>query len=533
MKNEMNAFVTKSKKKCESLRLSKDMLYSKRIIEGQELEKKLENNRELIIAAIPFIDQLYKFVKGSNFFTILTDADGCILNVIGDEEILDRAFKFKMIPGAYMNDENIGTNAMSIVINECKPVQIMGQDHFIKAYHRWTCSAAPIKDSNGNLLGVIDLTGYTENVHPHTLGMVVAAAFSIEKLVSSKISRKERKMHDKISDCKAVYTFDKIIGSDEKFVETINYAKKISNSKSTILISGDSGTGKEVFAQSIHNYSDRQDRPFVAVNCGAIPRNLIESELFGYEEGAFTGSKKGGSEGKFQCADGGTIFLDEIGEMPLDLQVRFLRVIEEGVVTKIGGVKPIPVNVRIIAATNKDLKNEAETGSFRKDLFYRLNVLPVYLMPLRKRKSDIVLLLNYYINKISKKLDKKIIVLKDSEIRRLVDYNWPGNIRELQNIVELMVNTGEFPENIIDFGSEMEVSTGNITIQNENCDLRDLEKQYIIKALTQCGYNISKTAKKLGVVRNTLYKKIKEYSIDCSNKSQCSKNAHIIKRNVV
>lgn len=533
LKDEMKAFVTKSKKKCESLGLGKDLLYSKKIIEGQELEKHLENNRELIIAAIPFIDQLYKFVKGSNFFTILTDADGCILNVIGDEEILDTAFKFKMIPGAYMNDENIGTNAMGIVINECKPVQIMGQDHFIKAYHRWTCSAAPIKDSNGNLIGVIDLTGHTENVHPHTLGMVVAAAFSIEKLISNKVSRKERKMQNKISDCKAVYTFDKIIGSDEKFVDTINYAKKISNSKSTILISGDSGTGKEVFAQSIHNYSDRQDRPFVAVNCGAIPRNLIESELFGYEEGAFTGSKKGGSEGKFQSADGGTIFLDEIGEMPLDLQVRFLRVIEEGVVTKVGGVKPIPVNVRIIAATNKDLKNEAETGTFRKDLFYRLNVLPVYLMPLGKRKADIVLLLNYYINKISKKLDKKEIVLNDSEVKRLVNYNWPGNIRELQNIVELMVNTGEFPENIIDFGVEMEITSDNIIVPNENCDLRDLERQYIIKALTQCEYNISKTAKKLGVVRNTLYKKIKEYSIDCSKKSQCSQNEQIISRNIV
>ncbi|MGE5628958.1 MAG: sigma-54-dependent Fis family transcriptional regulator [Solirubrobacterales bacterium] len=528
----MKAYVEKSKNKCEMLGLDKTMIYSRKIIKGRELEGNLENNKDLIIAALPFIDQLYSFVKGSSFFTILTDAEGCILNVIGDEKILSEAFMFKMIPGAYMNDENIGTNAMSIVINEGQPVQIEGKDHFIEAYNKWTCSAAPIKDADGKLIGVIDLTGYTENVHPHTLGMVVAAAFSIEKLIADKSTGKTRKMYDKLSDCKAVYTFNKIIGSDEKFLDTINYSKKVSRSKSTILITGESGTGKEVFAQSIHNYSDRNEMPFVAVNCGAIPRNLIESELFGYEDGAFTGSKKGGADGKFQCADGGSIFLDEIGEMPIDMQVRLLRVIEEGVVTKVGGVKQIPVNVRIIAATNKDLKAEAEAGKFRKDLYYRLNVLPIYLIPLRERKGDIVLLLNYYINKISKKLGKSPVVLKDTEIRTLVSYDWPGNIRELQNIVELIINTGTFPEHMFkkEFAeTSEEFQSGN----NEIVDLQTLERQYIIKALIQCDYNISKTAKKLGVVRNTLYKKIKEYSIECSNLERCSKNDQLSNKNVV
>lgn len=514
------------------LGLDKSMVYSRKILQGRELEENLEGSRELIISALPFIDQLYSFVKGSGFFTILTDAKGCILNVVGDEEILNEAFKFKMIPGAYMNDENIGTNAMAIVLNESEPVQIEGKDHYIEAYQRWTCSAAPIMDDEGKLLGVIDLTGYTENVHPHTLGMVVAAAFSIEKLIASKSTGKTRKMHDRIADCKAVYTFNKIIGSDEKFLETINYSKKVSGSKSTILITGESGTGKEVFAQSIHNYSDRSDEPFVAVNCGAIPRNLIESELFGYEEGAFTGSKKGGCDGKFQSADGGTIFLDEIGEMPIDMQVRLLRVIEEGVVTKVGGVKPIPVNVRIIAATNKDLKNEAEHGSFRKDLYYRLNVLPVYLIPLRERRGDIILLLNYYINRISKKLGKNPIVLKDSEIRRLVNYDWPGNIRELQNIVELIINTGSFPDGIFQEEAVEAELTAKVD-SGEILNLHEIERQYIIKALIQCDYNISQTAKKLGVVRNTLYKKIKEYDIDCSNLEQCAQNEQFSQRNVV
>jgi transcriptional regulator of acetoin/glycerol metabolism len=335
MEKNIRKMVEKSQKLCDEMGLSRDMVFSRKIIDGGELEDELEKSRDLILAAIPFIDQLYKFVKGSDFFIILTDAEGCILNIVGDEKILEEAFRYKMIPGAYMDDDNIGTNAMGIVINERIPVQILGDDQFIKAYHKWTCSAAPIMDPIGNLMGVINLTGYTQDVHPHTLGMVVASAFSIEHLITESAVRRRRKMHDRISSCRAVYTFEKILSEEPKFLGTIEYAKRISGSKSTILITGETGTGKEVFAQFIHNYSDRADKNFVAVNCGAIPANLIESELFGYVEGAFTGAKKGGSEGKFQTADGGTIFLDEIGEMPLEMQVRLLRVIEEGVVTRV------------------------------------------------------------------------------------------------------------------------------------------------------------------------------------------------------
>lgn len=515
MENNIKKMVEKSQKRCEDMGLSRDMVFSRKIIEGSELEDELEKSRDLILAAIPFIDQLYKIVKGSDFFIILTDSRGCILNIVGDEKILNDAFRFKMIPGAYMDDASIGTNAMGIVINEVIPVQILGDDHFIKAYHKWTCSAAPIIDPNGNLMGVINLTGYTQDVHPHTLGMVVAAAFSIEHIIAESAVRRRRKMHDRISSCRAVYTFDKIVSEDQKFLDTIEYAKKISSSKSTILITGETGTGKEVFAQSIHNYSDRADKNFVAVNCGAIPSNLIESELFGYEEGAFTGAKKGGSEGKFQSADGGTIFLDEIGEMPLEMQVRLLRVIEEGVVTRVGGTKPIPVDVRIIAATNRELASAVESGRFRKDLFYRLNVLPVYLIPLRERKGDIILLLDFYMNKISKKLGKNRYAFGEDEISKLVNYSWPGNIRELQNVVELVINTGKLPPEIMG-AHPQEGHVAKITEKEQVYDLHAIEKDYIIKALEECGYNISRTAKKLGMARNTLYKKIRDNAINCS-----------------
>ncbi len=515
MEKDIKKMVDKSQKRCEDMGLSRDMVFSRKIIEGSELEDELEKSRDLILAAIPFIDQLYKFVKGSYFFIILTDARGCILNIVGDEKILEDAFSYKMIPGAYMDDASIGTNAMGLVISEKIPVQISGDDHFIKAYHRWTCSAAPIIDPGGSLMGVINLTGYTQDVHPHTLGMVVASAFSIEHIIAESAVRKRRKMHDRISSCRAVYTFDKIVSEDAKFLDTIEYAKRIAASKSTILITGETGTGKEVFAQSIHNHSDRSDKHFVAVNCGAIPSNLIESELFGYEEGAFTGAKKGGTEGKFQSADGGTIFLDEIGEMPLDMQVRLLRVIEEGVVTRVGGSMPIPVDVRIIAATNRELANAVEVGKFRKDLFYRLNVLPVYLIPLRERRGDIMLLIEFYMNKISKKLGKSRISFEEDEISKLVSYSWPGNIRELQNVVELVINAGRLPAEI---QGARQVPFHAVKNQKEEQlhDLQAIEKQYIVKTLEECGYNISKTAKKLGMARNTLYKKIRDNSIQCS-----------------
>ena len=235
--------------------------------------------------------------------------------------------------------------------------------------------------------------------------------------------KKVRKTANKIMGRQAIYTFDKIIGENRDFVKIIEFAKQISDSRSTILILGESGTGKEVFAQSIHNHGNRRDEAFVALNCGAIPKNLIESELFGYEEGAFTGAKKSGHPGKFEVADGGTIFLDEIGEMPLDMQTRLLRVIEEGVVSRIGSTKEIVVDVRIISASNKNLVEEVNKESFRKDLFYRLNVLPLYLPPLRERRDDIPLLLDYFMERISKRINKRKMELPEEYLEELISYN--------------------------------------------------------------------------------------------------------------
>ena len=499
--DEYEALIRESHERCKNLGLDKRQIYSQKIISDASLQKILVKNRNMIMTALPFIEELIKFTKGSDFFAFLTDNEGCILSALGDEKILSEAFSLNMIPGAYMNEESVGTNAMSYVIKTGSPVQLTGEDHYIDAYKRWTCSAAPIKDNQGNIIGVIDLTGYTKNVHPHTLGIVVAIAKAIEEVMSCRVQKNYAFNTHK-------YNFDNIIGEDDDFIKIVEYAKKISDSISTVLIVGESGTGKELFAQSIHNYSSRNNSPLIAINCGAIPEQLIESELFGYEDGAFTGAKKGGNPGKFELADGGTILLDEIGEMPLDMQVKFLRVLEEGFVTRLGGKKPIPVDVRIIASTNKDLEEEVASGMFRNDLYYRLNVLPLYVPPLRERKGDIRILTDYFMNKISKDLNKNKINIDDENFLLMEKYDWPGNIRELQNIVELIINTEGFPTN---YFTKREKNMHEIN--KESLDIESVEKEHLIKVIKRCNGNITHSADILGIRRNTLYSKIKKYNI--------------------
>ncbi len=633
------AYITESHKRCDAIGISVDQVFSQRILTEKELFNRLDTCKELIQDAEPFLNQLYNFVKGTNFFVLLTDENGCILSIFGDESILTQAFSYKMMPGAYMDELSIGTNAMGTAIVEGFPVQVSGNEHYIKAYHRWTCSAAPIRSVDGKLIGVLDLTGYSELVHPHTLGMVVAAANAIERmleikvvndqltlskvytdtiidsitagiltadlegniktankhiplmfgygvselkdtkvwelfqgwdtvvesagvnrhfideevLVNSKCNKirfnlsaypikdknkklsdlilvfkevkKVRKLANHIMGRRAVYTFDKIIGQNPHFCNVLDFAKKVSDSRSTILIMGESGTGKELFAQAIHNHSNRRDEVFIALNCGAMPRTLIEAELFGYEEGAYTGAKTTGNPGKFEIADGGTIFLDEIGEMPLDMQTQLLRVIEEGTVSRIGGSKEIIVDVRIIAASNRNLEEEVKKGNFRKDLYYRLNVLPLRLPALRERKEDIGLLVDYFNTRLSKRLNKKPYLFSDLERQQLLSYDWPGNIRELENFVELIINTESMP-NLSGQGDGKATSRRTSDISGvesiEKITLAEVQKRHVIQTLQCFCGNISLSAKSLGVARNTLYRTIAVHGIDCSVFEQCS-----------
>lgn len=247
----------------------------------------------------------------------------------------------------------------------------------------------------------------------------------------------ELRRREKIKENQAKYTFEDMVGSCSSIVKNIKLAKKVAKTNSTVLIQGETGTGKEVLAQAIHNESERRDYPFVAINFAAIPENLIESELFGYEDGAFTGARKGGKEGLFKKAHKGTIFLDEIGDASLYLQSRLLRVLQEREITPVGSTETIPIDIRVIAATNKELLQEVKLKNFREDLYYRLNVMPMYSIPLRERKTDIKLLLQYYLYKIAKGENLEEFFTKEA-IELLINYNWPGNIRELVNVVEYL-----------------------------------------------------------------------------------------------
>lgn len=318
----------------------------------------------------------------------------------------------------------------------------------------------------------------------------------------------------------ANYSFDNIIGISKKALEVKRICKLLSKTDSTVLIVGESGTGKELHASAIHNASKRSSGPFIKINCGAIPSNLIESELFGYDEGAFTGAKKGGKKGKFELADGGTIFLDEIGEMPLDMQVRLLRVIQEKEVERVGGNTLRKIDIRIIAATNIDLEEAVEQGKFRRDLYYRLNVMKVEIPPLRERKEDIELLADSLRVKVASKLGIYVEGISKKAIDILKSYNWPGNIRELENVIERAINLLE-SESLIIEPKHLPKSIVKNKYKNTFRDERKLseiiesvEKRSIERCLKENKWNKNKTAKLLGISRASLYKKIEKYNIE-------------------
>lgn len=306
------------------------------------------------------------------------------------------------------------------------------------------------------------------------------------------------------------YSFGSIIGESASIQEAIALARKVAATDATVLLLGETGTGKEVFAQAIHHNSDRRNKTFVAVNCSAFSKELLESELFGHKAGAFTGAVKD-KKGLFEEANGGTLFLDEIGEMPAELQAKLLRVLEAGEFIKVGDTKTIKVNVRIIAATNRNLPTEIEAGHFRSDLFYRLAVFQVTLPALRERMKDIPSLALHFAIIFAGKTNKAIPVLQKEYIAALQQYEWPGNIRELKNVIERSV--------ILENSNELTTATLPFTMQHPadhkttSFELAEVEKQHIRKVLQHTAGNKTEAARLLGIGLTTLYRKIEEYKI--------------------
>ncbi|MFA5527040.1 MAG: sigma 54-interacting transcriptional regulator [Peptostreptococcales bacterium] len=317
-------------------------------------------------------------------------------------------------------------------------------------------------------------------------------------------------------------TFDDIIGQSQTIIKIKKQALSTAGGKSTVLITGESGTGKGMFAKSIHYAGSRAKNAFVTVNCGAIPENLLESELFGYERGAFTGASEKGKMGKFELADAGTIFLDEIGDMPLHLQVKLLHVIQNKAFERVGGNRTICVDVRILAATNKNLEAMIRDGRFREDLYYRLSVIPLVIPPLRDREEDIFLLMKFFLEKYSSLLNKNVTSFTNEVIEVYKDYSWPGNVRELENAIEFGVNMTscheisreDVPLKILKKSKKLDVGMGlNLTLSEQ---LKIFERKIILKKLEE--YGNSQKAKKqiaddLGISRATLYRKLAELGI--------------------
>ncbi|MBA1334220.1 MAG: Response regulator of zinc sigma-54-dependent two-component system [Firmicutes bacterium] len=312
---------------------------------------------------------------------------------------------------------------------------------------------------------------------------------------------------------------DVIVGNNRDMLRVMQLAIKASGVSSNVLIQGESGTGKEVFARYIHRHSDRRDKPFVVVNCAAIPEHLLESELFGYEEGAFTGAKKGGRRGLFELADGGTIFLDEIGDMHIALQPKVLRVLQNGEIMRIGGTSVRHADVRVIAATNKNLKNLVETNRFREDLYYRLRVILIQLQPLRERKEDLHIFIKSITRKTCERLKKEVLDIAPAAMRVLMNYDYPGNVREMENIIEQSVVMDE--DSIIDVDDLPRYLTGdgkeednlNLFFADRFPTLEEIEREVLTKAVSRYK-NKTDIAKALNISRATLYRKLDKYDLD-------------------
>ena len=392
--------------------------------------------------------------------------------------------------------------------------------------HRETCKelaslAYPIFEDS-KVVGVISIIAFREeqrNKFIQNQGQLEEFLKYMSILLESKLYTDKAK--DRLEQqLKVVYGSKQgweFIGNSKKMKDAILMGQKVATTNSTVFIRGESGTGKEIMAKMIHDCSSRRDKLMISINCAAIPETLVESELFGYEEGSFTGARKKGAIGKFELADKSTIFLDEIGDIPLHVQTKLLRVLQENKVEKIGSTTPIAIDIRVICATNKNIEQMIKEGTFREDLYYRLNIIPIELAPLRRRKEDIEPLIYHYINFYNQRLNKAITGIAPEALQTMIGYDWPGNVREVRNIMEYLAN-------IVETGMvELCDLPDNIVLRSEKAyedwSLEKIMEEYEKKVLTSMMRNTKITEEKenlantLQVSRATLYRKLKKYDL--------------------
>ncbi len=501
-------------------------------------EKKMElkksiviNNLNLVLRIVPLwedkniIGTILIFSNIENYNELLHKLDeeknsSEILNTVIETAydgmvIINKMAIITMISKAYTEflgirrEDVIGKHVADVIENTRMPIVLktgkeeVAQLHKIKGNYMIASRIPIIK--NGEIIGVV--------------GKVLFRNVKELNNLYKKISVIEKELENYKSKLRefntASYSLKNIIGESDQIILAKDIVRKAAHTTSNVLILGESGTGKEIFAHAIHSESKRHEGPFVKVNCAAIPSDLLESELFGYEAGAFTGARKEGKIGKFEIANEGTIFLDEIGDMPLHMQVKLLRVIQEREVEKVGGVASKKINIRIIAATNRNLEKLVSEGKFREDLYYRLNVVTIEIPPLRERGNDIILISNHLIKKLSLDLNKKVTGISREAEQYLKTYEWKGNVRELENILERAINIMEDNEiiDIKDLPKELIGKKIEIIPKKLQDVLAESEKNAIIFAIRAAKGNKTKAAKILDIGRTSLYEKIEKYKI--------------------
>lgn len=595
------------------------------ILSRPELRSLQATNQTLIDIAKPIMEKMHSLVGKTKNLISLHNPDGYMLYSCGDEYYAEMETESSFSLGVCWQERYIGTNGITLAVLEDSPVQVYGAEHYCAAQHDGTCSAAPIHDRDGKIIGVLNMAGKDWSGTLHTLGLVALATFSIEnqltllhsyRLVDTAISsisegivvvdqelciqrinlggeqilraKKESLLGHSIStwfgsrheelqlrlqkeiapfsfaeeelivgehhiSCnisifpivveqhpegavlllrrsrsinalanqvmgnQARYAFDSIITQAPQILRTIQTMESIAATNCTVLLEGESGTGKELFAHAIHSASNRKNGPFIAVNCASLPHSLVESELFGYEKGAFTGALGQGNPGKFELADGGTIFLDEIGELPLEIQSKLLRVLDTHRIFRIGGKTEKHLDIRVIAATNRDLQREVRNFNFREDLYYRINVLSFHIVPLRERVGDVPVLANYFIDEINRRGERNSKIISPECMRILEQHTWPGNVRELQNVIlRAYYCSGKseaiLPEHLPDDLLHPLSNTQELQLKQYFGE-DSAQKEKIERVLAQCNGDTKRACQQLGVSRATLYRYLNYYNL--------------------
>ena len=595
------------------------------ILSRPELHSLQAANQTLIDIAKTIMEKMHSLVGETKNLISLHNPDGYMLYSCGDEYYAEMETESSFSLGVCWQERYIGTNGITLAVLEDSPVQVYGAEHYCAAQHDGTCSAAPIHDRDGKIIGVLNMAGKDWSGTLHTLGLVALATFSIEnqlallhsyRLVDTAISsisegivvvdqelciqrinlggeqilraKKESLLGHSIStwfgsrheelqlrlqkeiapfsfaeeelivgehhiSCnisifpivveqhpegavlllrrsrsinalanqvmgnQARYAFDSIITQAPQILRTIQTMESIAATNCTVLLEGESGTGKELFAHAIHSASNRKNGPFIAVNCASLPHSLVESELFGYEKGAFTGALGQGNPGKFELADWGTVFLDEIGELPLEIQSKLLRVLDTHRIFRIGGKTEKHLDIRVIAATNRDLQREVRNFNFREDLYYRINVLSFHIVPLRERVGDVPVLANYFIDEINRRGERNSKIISPECMRILEQHTWPGNVRELQNVIlRAYYCSGKseaiLPEHLPDDLLHPLSNTQELQLK-QYFEEDSAQKGKIERVLAQCNGDTKRACQQLGVSRATLYRYLSYYNL--------------------